>query len=347
VSPYTITDVTEFNNILYAGSYGEGVFKSTDNGETWNSFNEGLSGWSLYAYGFHISGDTLIMMTDGGGVYLRRLDGKSTWTELNNNLPDKVAWTVHDICETSKRYIIGAGASGYFYVLDKGTSNWQEKLIKFNDRTYPTPSALISVNDVILAGTRLGIFRSTDHGETWDSVGIKALPLGTVSFARNGGRIYAGLTNSSDFWVWYTDDMGSTWNILDHQFANLNQLYFYDNRLWAATNSGIMISGMLTGVKPGGNVTPAKFVLEQNFPNPFNPATTIRYSVPGTAHVILKVFDVLGNEIATLVNEDKQPGSYFINYNAASLASGVYYYTVYITGETGTRVLSKKMVVLK
>ena len=268
---------------------------------------------------------------------------------IKNNLPSNISWTVHDICETSKRFIIGAGANSFFYVLDKGTSEWKDKKITYNGRDYPVPTALIAFDDVVLAGTRLGIFRSYDHGETWDSVGIRALPLGTVSFARNGNRIYAGLTNMSDFWVWYTDDSGDTWNILDHQFASLNQIYYYDNRLWAATNSGAMISGLLTDVNPEEPSSPGGFTLEQNFPNPFNPATTIRYSLNSqdAAHVILKVYDVLGNEITTLVNEEKQPGSYFVNYNAASLASGVYYYTVYITGTTGSVTISQKMIVMK
>jgi photosystem II stability/assembly factor-like uncharacterized protein len=347
--PYTITALTEYNNILYAGSYEEGVFKSTDDGITWQSFNEGLSGWGLIAYGFHLSGDTLIMITDGGGVYLRRLSSAENWKALNNNLPDNYAWTVHDICETSQRYIIGAGASGYFFVYPRGGSGWQEKQIEYNGKFYPTPTALISHNDTILAGNRFGIFRSTDHGDTWDSVGIKALPLGTVSFTKNGNRIYAGLTNSTDFWVWYTDDLGSTWNILDHQFAQLNELYCYDNKLWAATNSGAMISNPLISDVPGTDPVPASFLLEQNYPNPFNPSTTITYSIPGGGHaqVILKVFDMLGREITTLVDEMKQPGKHHVNFSAPGLSSGVYYYTLNVSGINEARSMSRKMIFMK
>jgi hypothetical protein len=91
-----------------------------------------------------------------------------------------------------------------------------------------------------------------------------------------------------------------------------------------------------------GNI-PNNFILSQNFPNPFNPATTISYSIPQMGFVTIKVFDVLGNEIATLVNEQKAVGDYKINFNANKYASGVYFYQL----KTHNIVLTKKMVLLR
>ncbi len=95
---------------------------------------------------------------------------------------------------------------------------------------------------------------------------------------------------------------------------------------------------------------PIKFSLEQNYPNPFNPITTIKYSIPavisngeGNLNVTLKVYDVLGNEIATLVNEVKPSGSYEVSFDASQISSGVYYYRI----NTGNIVETKKMVLLK
>ena len=80
---------------------------------------------------------------------------------------------------------------------------------------------------------------------------------------------------------------------------------------------------------------PDKFALEQNYPNPFNPSTSIRYTVPSVtlsevegSRVSLKVYDVLGNEVATLVNEQKPAGTYEVKFNAAGLSSGIYFYTL-------------------
>ncbi len=85
------------------------------------------------------------------------------------------------------------------------------------------------------------------------------------------------------------------------------------------------------------------FKLYQNFPNPFNPETTIKYTIKDIGLVTLKVYDILGNEVATLVNEVKQPGNYKVPFSAGSLASGVYFYNI-IT-ESYSKTL--KMVILK
>ena len=90
-------------------------------------------------------------------------------------------------------------------------------------------------------------------------------------------------------------------------------------------------------------VPPSEFLLSQNYPNPFNPSTTISYHLPVNSFVSLKVYNVLGNEVATLVNEQKQAGKYQINFNASDLGSGVYFYTL----KAGESVQSKKMILLK
>lgn len=88
---------------------------------------------------------------------------------------------------------------------------------------------------------------------------------------------------------------------------------------------------------------PDKFVLEQNYPNPFNPSTTIKYQIPNTGFVTLKIFDVLGNEVATLVNEEKPSGEYEVEFGAEELSGGIYFYVL----KTGSFKSVKKMIFLK
>jgi len=88
---------------------------------------------------------------------------------------------------------------------------------------------------------------------------------------------------------------------------------------------------------------PTELKLEQNFPNPFNPSTTINYSIEKNGFVSLKVFDVLGNEVANLVNDIKQAGNYSINFNAENLANGIYFYLL----KAGNNSLTKKMILIK
>ncbi len=92
-----------------------------------------------------------------------------------------------------------------------------------------------------------------------------------------------------------------------------------------------------------GEGIPIVYNLTQNFPNPFNPSTTIRYQIPQDGIVTLKIYDILGREVATLVNEEKVAGKYEVNFNASSLASGVYIYKI----QAGSFINSKKMILLK
>jgi len=88
---------------------------------------------------------------------------------------------------------------------------------------------------------------------------------------------------------------------------------------------------------------PLEFSLEQNYPNPFNPSTTIEYSIPESGNVTLKVFDVLGNEVATLVNGQNEAGKHKVEFDATGFNSGVYFYRI----ENGSSVETKKLVLLK
>jgi hypothetical protein len=88
---------------------------------------------------------------------------------------------------------------------------------------------------------------------------------------------------------------------------------------------------------------PDEFQLEQNYPNPFNPSTIIGYRLPSDAFVVLKVFDILGREVETLVNENQDRGNYSIQFNASNLPNGVYFYSL----DAGTFHNTKKLLLFK
>ncbi|MEJ2507841.1 MAG: T9SS type A sorting domain-containing protein, partial [Ignavibacteriaceae bacterium] len=89
--------------------------------------------------------------------------------------------------------------------------------------------------------------------------------------------------------------------------------------------------------------SPGRFVLNQNYPNPFNPTTTISWYSPVSGRQTLKIYDILGNEITTLVNEFKPAGNYEVNFNANGLASGVYFYRI----QAGEFTRARKLILLK
>ncbi len=162
------------------------------------------------------------------------------------------------------------------------------------------------------------------------------------------GTLYGGLAKYDD----------KSWTIYNRSNSGLPENYVSsilidsNGRKWIGTNGGLAV------FKEGGVVSinadktdnaPSQFTLFQNYPNPFNPTTNIQYSVVTTQYVSLKVYDVLGNEVATLVNEEKQPGSYQVSFNTQQttnnrqLSSGVYFYQLRASNFVQTR----KMIVLK
>jgi hypothetical protein len=91
------------------------------------------------------------------------------------------------------------------------------------------------------------------------------------------------------------------------------------------------------------NELPTTYSISQNYPNPFNPTTKINYSVPKTSYVTVKVYDILGRVVATIVNENKPVGNYSVQFNANRLTSGIYFYRM----ESGSFSQTKKLLLLK
>ena len=112
---------------------------------------------------------------------------------------------------------------------------------------------------------------------------------------------------------------------------------------WTAGWSRIHMSPVTSVKEIATDEIPSKFELSQNYPNPFNPSTTIRYAMPQAGNVKLTVYNMLGQQVTTLVNGYEQAGTYSVTWNASNLASGIYFYTL----QTGAFVVSKKMILIK
>ncbi|MCB0747881.1 MAG: T9SS type A sorting domain-containing protein [Ignavibacteriae bacterium] len=135
-----------------------------------------------------------------------------------------------------------------------------------------------------------------------------------------------------------------------HTFESITGILFYsfsNYKLVPRKNDDFV--GHVTSVKTS-EIIPEQFSLNQNYPNPFNPSTVIQFSIPNVNqngkiinNVMLKVYDVLGREVKTLVNESKQPGTYEVKFDASQLSSGIYFYTL----SAGDFYQTKKMMLLK
>jgi photosystem II stability/assembly factor-like uncharacterized protein len=192
---------------------------------------------------------------------------------------------------------------------------------------------------------------TTNAGITWSPTAT-ALP---------GSGNVTGITGlSSNWWVvrqasiiYYTANDGAVWSPqYTAPAGNYNHIsgsrvgapVFYAVR----SNGGISKATGFVGINPVSNVIPKEFSLKQNYPNPFNPSTKIKFSVSSLNKgmhplVQLRVYDVLGNEVAVIVNEQLLPGTYEVNFDASNLSTGVYYYKL----TAGEFVQTKKMILVK
>ncbi|GBD86792.1 hypothetical protein BMS3Abin03_00716 [bacterium BMS3Abin03] len=190
----------------------------------------------------------------------------------------------------------------------------------------------------------------------------------SVRQTNNGGFIITGYTRSFgpclyDVYTIKTDENGDTvftktfwWGISSNEqvaignsirqtndggyiIVGTTEFLGADRVLLIKTNA----DGIVTAVEQSPNNKPEQFYLEQNYPNPFNPTTSIQYAVSSRQFVSLKVYDVLGNEVATLVNEEKPAGTYEVNFDAGNLSSGVYLYQL----RAGNFIQTMKMLLLK
>ncbi|MDP4175811.1 MAG: T9SS type A sorting domain-containing protein, partial [Bacteroidota bacterium] len=164
-----------------------------------------------------------------------------------------------------------------------------------------------------------------------------------VSFTDKNNATAVGLGGT----ILRTTDGGSNWFIQNNiKPEKLKGVCFTDNYNGTIVSS----SGSIIRTFNGGYVkvesdfkSPIDFSLVQNYPNPFNPITTISYSIPKESYVVLKVYDLLGREMSTLVNKGQSAGEYKVNFDGSSLPSGIYIYTIH----TGQYRASKKLMLLK
>ncbi len=225
--------------------------------------------------------------------------------------------------------------------------------------------------------------RSSDNGNTWSSsIRVNQDPLNNgaiqyfpaVHVDKLGGLnvlFYDDRNTSSDstgVFLARSEDGGNNWRefeISDHNFkptpiAGTVQGYQGDNidissangklwPVWMDNSTGIYqiwtVPIEISSVKVDNqlNNLPNSFNLEQNFPNPFNPGTTIKFKIPVLSFVTIKVYDVLGNEVTTLVNEEKSPGNYEVSFNGENLISGIYFFKL----STNTFTKTLKMILIK
>lgn len=195
---------------------------------------------------------------------------------------------------------------------------------------------------------------NTDGTVTYDITAADLIPTAAhfhnAPAGTNGGVVKTiTLTNNTGLGIWASIDV--TQPFTDLLLRELVKGNLYMN-VHTTANPGGEIRGQVlastndlaTSVKHVDDASiPENFILTQNYPNPFNPTTTIRFTIPETSFLTLKVFDILGREVALLVNEMKDVGNYAVQFDAAKLSSGIYFYRL----QAGNFLQTRKMILIK
>lgn len=206
----------------------------------------------------------------------------------------------------------------------------------------------IDVNNGFVTTTLGKIYKTSNGGSNWQSqILINANTLYGVNFINQNTGYVVGNSLSSKGIIFKTTNAGINW-IQEETYINetISSVYFPSvNMGWVVGSNGSILKsgGNPTKVNIISNSIPTQYKLFQNYPNPFNPTTKLRFALTRISIVKLVVYDVLGKQIETLINDQLNSGIYEVDWNASQYPSGVYYYKIDSEEYTET----KRMVLLK
>ena len=281
----------------------------------------------------------------GGGVFISTYYG-ADWLSMSNGLPNLLIYSLNFIQTATNDIILIAGTGSGVYISTNNGLSWSQTAMNANYINSLTVSG-----ENIFASTG-HLFLSTDRGTSWTNVttGLSNLPVWAL--ATYGPNVFT-LTNWGG--IYLSTNNGSNWTLINEGIIDTLVLAIgiTDNYIFASgVAEGLWRCPLSDLISAVGNLSfnPTKFSLDQNYPNPFNPTTKISWQSPVSSRQVLKVFDVLGNEVAMLVNEEMEAGYQSVDFDASELPSGVFFYQLRIylvNGKAGNFIETKKMLLLR
>jgi type IX secretion system substrate protein len=363
--------------ILYATILTDsaGIVKTTDAGENWRKADYGIQLPMFGSLGvLEIDPkhpDTLFAGTAGMslGYPYKSIDGGENWSRID---PDTMWIWMPTLCGDSifvngyplRSGIVGIGIDPVNTNIIYAGTNYTGNLFKSTDggvswiaaclqAGLPTTIEFSKNTSTIYVGTSwsddfpVGIFKTTDGALTWsnpksglpDTLNVEKVQV----FNEDDNELVVLAGNWRDSGgVWKYKD---SWEFIGIDGSRVQTISLSGSKLYAGSR-GVYVMDIITSVSEDDFLFPKNVYLYDNYPNPFNPTTKIKFTVPvGNENVrsLLKIYDILGNEVATLVDEQKSQGTYEVDWNADSYSSGVYFYSL----QSGNVKINKKMLLLK
>lgn len=350
------------NNIWFCTGSGK-IYSTIDGGFNWQLqfYDTSMTKFMNYIEMF----DSLNGMAMGDApandkpaLFLKTTNGGVDWISQNDTtligLSSGNIWRRVDFVDINTGYFFSSGESQQkLYKTTNSGKNW----MVINDTIYcfvlKGYDENIFLSEEPTATTDGIVHRTIDGGQNWESKQWEFLDWGSDIEYITGNPSNVWCASSA---LSFSSDTGKTWvKEFDNQNGYIGDIVFTDeNTGWFFSGGGGTLSNIYRTTNGGhggivsvddnqSNLVISNYILEQNYPNPFNPSTKIKYHIPEQSFVTLKVYDVLGSEIATLVSEEKLIGIYEITWDAENLPSGVYFYRL-----TAAKFIdTKKLILLK
>ncbi|MCE1164018.1 MAG: YCF48-related protein [Bacteroidetes bacterium] len=326
------------------------VIRSTDYGTTWSTV---LSiNFSNYGTPLEIDQNNpsvFYYAPDGGGFY-KSTDNGATFTEISGNYPFRSPCDVMVMPDSSNVIFIADGVTGSglgdIFKTVNGGVNWTK--VQTNTSSSEIPALCNSVFDrsTMFATNWSGgdIYRTTNFGDNWSLLRTNSASGWAADICREDPTlIITGSYGSSTF---LSTDRGATFTTISISGGAgageiaVDRGYVIDMRTGAIMK---LTANYTVVTKTSENListVPSDFKLYQNYPNPFNPSTIVKFDLPESGLTTVKIFDVLGREVISLLNEHRNAGTHEIVFNASGLSSGVYFCRIDFGGRTDIKKLT-------
>ena len=337
----SIADLASIRNTMFAStSDNPNMYSSTNEGGTWSQANAGLV--PNLEVSHILSFSEVLLAGTQLGIY-RSTDYGSNWNVENAGLTN---WFIGPFAAIGKKIFAETG-TGIFGSSDTGQT-WRSvteegSQPRFRDFAVSGETLFgISEND--------GLFRSTDQGMRWTPINTGLPAVTSYALLANDSYIFAGtdlgvFLSRSDTIRWVPANSGLCFAV--------TSLAVLGDTLYAGTTGRSVwrrpLSEMLSLIVSVRQIStseiefPCGFCLTQNFPNPFNATTSIGFDVPAQSHVLLQVYNTLGQIVSTLVDDNRSAGVYQVKFDGSNLASGVYFYRM----QAGSFIDTKKVLLAK
>ena len=357
-------DAFDADTAVIAMDNGE-IYRTTDGGATWNLVHSYTAAGNEWFDGCRVLNDQVaIAYGDGemnGDMYFCRTEDKgATWTEITtiNYLGAIYGYFTWGLgaCNVGESVWCSATSSGYdssfvFRSYDAGVTWESFKIPVAVIPNYPRAIAFTDDNNGLIAARGGYLIKTVDGGATWASTNNPDTSASCYPNAVTAIPNTNIIVTLDDIGVYYTADLGATWDRIATPDTTVGDyivsgVFLSTNFGYVFTDNGLVLrfEDQLSSISdPNTTQAPKEFHLAQNYPNPFNPVTTIEFNLSATQYTELKVYNLLGTEVATLVAGKLNQGPHTFQFDGSKLSSGIYYYQL----NSGNVREVKKMVLLK